>query len=706
MAGLIRREDVDAVREKARIEEIVGEHVTLKSAGVGSMKGLCPFHDERSPSFHVRPQLNLWHCFGCGEGGDVISFVQKIDHLGFAEAVEYLAGRTGITLRYEEGGGPRSGEEPGKRQRLVDAHRIAAEYYAEQLGSPEADTARAFLLERGFNADAAQGFGIGYAPKGWDHLLRHLRGKGFTEAELTATGLMSAGNRGQYDRFRGRLMWPIRDLTGTVVGFGARKLYEDDQGPKYLNTPETVLYKKSQVLYGIDLAKKSIAQTKQIVVVEGYTDVMAMHLSGVTTAVATCGTAFGVDHVRIARRLLGDTTAGGGVLLAGGDSLGGQVIFTFDGDAAGQKAALRAFGEEQRFFAQTFVAVDKEGRDPCEVRQTQGEAAVRDLIASRVPLFEFAIRSTLRQLDLNTVEGRVAGLRAAAPVVAGIRDSSMRPAYARELAGWLGMDVESVTRAVRDAGREAGRRRETRSADGTNGHPNGGHAGSGYSGGGDGHGGGAGSAGGPRSFGSHEGSGSGGGSDGVHPRDGESRADSITASINRRDPIARVEREALEVLLQLPDVVPSAEVDDLPGDTFTIPAYRVIHDAMRAAGGLISVGPGVPIGADALPDESPAASAARISWVERVREAAPQELDSLICELAVAPLPADRIEALGEYARGIVVRLFDVRALHDIADLRSRLGRMDAVAEADAYREAFTQLIALEEQRKRWRSSQ
>ncbi|HRA50685.1 DNA primase, partial [Actinotalea sp.] len=455
MAGRIRREDVAAVRERARIEEIVGEHVTLKTAGVGSMKGLCPFHDERSPSFHVRPQVGLWHCFGCGEGGDVISFLQKVDGLGFTEAVEHLAGRVGVQLRYEEGGAVRPGEEPGRRQRLLEAHRAAAAYYAEQLATPEAAVGRTFLAERGFDRSAAEHFGVGFAPQGWDHLLRHLRGRGFTEGELTSSGLMSQGNRGPYDRFRGRLVWPIRDVTGDVVGFGARRLLEDDQGPKYLNSPETPLYKKAQVLYGIDLAKREIARAKQVVVVEGYTDVMAAHLSGVPTAVATCGTAFGPDHARIVRRLVGDTSAGAGVQLASGTSVGGEIIFTFDGDAAGQKAALRAFGEDQKFYAQTFVAIEPSGMDPCELRQARGPDAVKALVAGRQPLFEFVLRSTLRAHDLDTVEGRVAALRASAPVVAGIRDAALRPEYARMLAGWLGMEQDAVRQAVAVAGRQA-----------------------------------------------------------------------------------------------------------------------------------------------------------------------------------------------------------------------------------------------------------
>ncbi len=533
MPGRIRREDVATVRERARIEEIVGEHVTLRPAGVGSMKGLCPFHDERTPSFHVRPQVGLWHCFGCGEGGDVISFLQKIDGLPFTEAVEHLAGRVGVQLRYEEGGAPRPGEEPGRRQRLIEAHRVAATWFAEQLTTPEAAPARTFLAERGFDRAAAEHFGVGYAPKGWDHLLRHLRGRGYTEAELTASGMLSQGQRGVYDRFRGRLIWPIRDVTGDVVGFGARRIYEDDQGPKYLNSPETALYKKAQVLYGIDLAKREIAKSKRVVVVEGYTDVMAAHLSGVRTAVATCGTAFGSDHARIVRRLLGDTAAGGGVQLSGGGSLGGEVIFTFDGDEAGQKAALRAFGEDQRFFAQTFVAISPGGMDPCELRQERGPEAVAALVDSRQPLFEFVLRSTLRRHDLDTAEGRVAALRAAAPVVAGIRDAALRPEYTRLLAGWLGMEGPAVERAVTTAGRAAAGR----------------------------------------------------GPDGP-ARAQEPVPDAAPRAPEREDPVVAEERIALAAVLQHPDTPGAAAFDELTPDAFTTPSLRAIHDAVRAAGGV------------------------------------------------------------------------------------------------------------------------
>lgn len=436
MAGRIRDEDIAEVRDRARIDDVVREYVTLKNAGGGSLKGLCPFHDERTPSFHVTPSRGMWYCFGCSEGGDVLNFLQKIDHLSFTEAVEKLAGRTGVQLRYVEGGAAVS-KSTGQRTRLVEAHAIAADFFRSQLGSPEAQIGRTFLTERGFDADAAAHFGVGFAPKSWDALTSHLRSRGFSEAEILAGGLASQGNRGIYDRFRGRLIWPIRDLGGDVVGFGARRLMEDDDGPKYLNTPETPLYKKSQVLYGVDLARRDIAKEQQVVLVEGYTDVMACHLAGVTTAVATCGTAFGAEHIKVLRRLLMDNAA-----------MRGSVVFTFDGDAAGQKAALKAFNEDQRFMAHTYVAVARDGLDPCDLRLAQGDAAVRALVEDKVPLFEFAIKQTIAAYDLNTAEGRVAALREAAPIISTIRDAALRPEYARRLAGWLGMDAAEVTRVM------------------------------------------------------------------------------------------------------------------------------------------------------------------------------------------------------------------------------------------------------------------
>ncbi|GDX23060.1 DNA primase [Actinomycetes bacterium] len=438
MSGRIRDEDVSYVRDRSPIDEVVGEYVQLKSAGGGQKKGLCPFHDEKSPSFHVTPSKGYFHCFGCQTGGDVIAFIMKMEHLTFTETIERLAERIGYQLTFDQSSGTRA--PAGQRSRLVAANLAAAIFYQEQLQLPEAAHGREFLQKRGFDREASASFGVGFAPDEWDSLTKYLQGKSFTIEEIMLAGLSKDGTRGPIDRFRNRLTWPIRDLSGDVVGFGARKLATDeaDQGPKYLNTPETPIYKKSQVLYGLDVAKKEIAKKRQAVIVEGYTDVMAAHLAGITTAVATCGTAFGDDHIRILRRLLMDD-----------DAFRGEVIFTFDGDAAGQKAALRAFTDDQKFVAQTFVAVEPNGKDPCELRQDSGDAAVRDLIARRVPLFEFAIKSAIAQYDLATPEGRVSALNIAAPLIGKIRDTSLRPEYARSLAGWLGMEVEIVSTAVK-----------------------------------------------------------------------------------------------------------------------------------------------------------------------------------------------------------------------------------------------------------------
>jgi DNA primase len=449
MAGRIKDEDVAYIRERAPIDEVVADYVQLKNAGGGQKKGLCPFHDEKSPSFHVTPSKGYFHCFGCQTGGDAIAFLMKIDHLTFTETVERLADRIGYTLRYEESGSAPSGPVVTSvtRNRLIAAHTEAAKFYQEQLNtSPDAAHGRDLLTKRGFDKAACQQFGVGYSPNEWDGLTKYLRGLGYSIDELELAGLSKMGQRGPIDKFRNRLMWPIKDISGDTVGFGARKLAsdEEDQGPKYLNTSETPIYKKSQVLYGLDVAKKEIAKKRQAVVVEGYTDVMAAHLAGITTAVATCGTAFGADHIRILRRLLMDD-----------DSFRGEVIFTFDGDAAGQKAALRAFSEDQKFVTQTFVAVEPDGLDPCELRQEKGDLALRDLIARRVPLFEFAIRSELAHHKLETAEGRVNALNASAPLVAQIRDKSLRPEYTRLLAGWIGIEVEVVTRAVAQGAKSA-----------------------------------------------------------------------------------------------------------------------------------------------------------------------------------------------------------------------------------------------------------
>lgn len=664
MAGLIRREDIEAVRERARLEDVVGEHVTLKNAGVGSLKGLCPFHDERTPSFHVRPQLGYWHCFGCGEGGDVITFIEKIHHLGFAEAVEYLADRTGVQLRYEEGGAVRRGVEPGTRQRLMDANRLAEAWFREQLATPEAQPGRDFLTSRGFDRHAAAHFGVGYAPAGWDNLARYLRGSGYTEAELVDSGLCSRGGqdgRRVYDRFRGRLIWPIRDVTGATVGFGARKLSEEDQGPKYLNTPETPVFHKSQVLYGLDLAKREVARSHRIVVVEGYTDVMAAHLSGVTTAVATCGTAFGADHVRVVRRLLGDVDdpAAGVVTGQGREARGGEVIFTFDGDAAGQKAALRAYAEDQRFATQTFVAVDPGGLDPCDLRMKEGDSGIPRLLSRRVPLFEFVIRTSLSHLDLDTSEGRVRGLRSAAPVVAGIRDRALKHEYTRRLAGWLGLPDAEVHAAVQAAGRRGAQPSAARG--------------------------------------------------GQWPADetaGPDAAAPVRGLPPVTDPVEQLEREALAVIIQFPVAAHQAGADELGADSFGQLTHRAVYEAVAAAGGTGEVPGLVQQAVAAGMGEQEAQRRATLRWLQQVRDGAIGLVEAAITELAVAPLPLPTIRGRGtevdasgleRYAKGVLDSLAVMGINRRLVEMRSRHRRMSP--QEEGYRELFSQIAALEQRR-------
>ncbi|WP_374455923.1 DNA primase [Nocardioides sp.] len=437
MAGRIRDDDIAEVREKARIDDVISGYVTLKRAGAGTLKGLCPFHDEKTPSFNVNPSRQFFHCFGCGEGGDVIAFLMKVDGLTFTETVERLAEKYGVQLRREDGDDEPQRPRGPARGRLIEAHKVAQEFYAEQLATADAVVARQFLHQRGFDQAAAATFGVGFAPRDGEALLRHLRGRRITDEESVAAGLVALG-RSHYDRFRGRLVWPIREANGDTIGFGARRIFDDDRiEAKYLNTSETAIYKKSQVLYGIDLARTAMKDSQQAVVVEGYTDVMACHLAGVKTAVASCGTAFGTDHARVLRRFMGD------------HGTGGEVIFTFDGDSAGQKAAMKVLESDQVFASQTYVAVAPEGMDPCDLRLEEGDEAVRELVAKRQPLYRFALDNILARYDLDRADGRVDALRDAATLVASIRDKTKVESFSRELAHMVGMDVDDVRAEVR-----------------------------------------------------------------------------------------------------------------------------------------------------------------------------------------------------------------------------------------------------------------
>ncbi|MEE1753376.1 DNA primase [Streptomyces sp. SP18CS02] len=609
MAGRINDDDVKAVRDAVPIDAVVSEYLQLRNAGGGNLKGLCPFHDEKSPSFQVSPSKGLFHCFGCQEGGDTIAFVMKIDHLSFSETVERLAAKAGITLRYEEGG-YNPGHQRGERIRLVEAHRAAAQFYIDQLDSAEAEIGRKFLAERGFDQAAAQHFDVGYSPAGWDHLTRFLRGKGFSDKELILSGLSQDGRRGPIDRFRGRLMWPIRDVGGEVVGFGARKLRDDDNGPKYLNTPETPIYKKSQVLYGIDLAKKDIAKSSRAVVVEGYTDVMACHLAGVTTAIATCGTAFGGDHIKILRRLLMDNGSA-------------RVIFTFDGDAAGQKAALRAFEDDQKFAAETYIAIAPDGMDPCDLRLAKGDAAVEELVQPRTPLFEFALRQIVGRYDLETPAGRAAALDEAAPIVARIKNVASQHEVAVQLAGMVGiLDTQFVVKRVAQLARWARDR-------------------------------------------------SGRGPAQARPAAANPQAPAPAVqpgpALNLRSPAHRTERELLKLALQHPGLV-SPAFDAYGADEFTAPPYAAVRQTIAEAGG-----------AEQGTEDT-------TGYLARVREAAPNDtVRALVTELAVEAVHARTVDETYAGMQLVSVRLRAVdRRIRDVQGTLARLAGHGDPAELSA----------------------
>ncbi|MEV6069002.1 DNA primase [Nocardia sp. NPDC052001] len=626
MAGRLPDRDIAAIRERARIEDVVGEYVALRRAGADSMKGLCPFHDEKSPSFHVRPNHGHFHCFGCGEGGDVFAFLQKIEHVGFVEAVEQVADKIGYKITYE-GGGTSVQRDRGTRSRLVAANAAAHEFYAAKLGEPEAETARKYLTDRNFDANAAAQFGCGYAPGGWDTLTKHLLRKGFEFKELEAAGLSKQGQRGPMDRFNRRLLWPIRNLSGDVIGFGARRLFDDDtMTAKYINTPETVLYKKSQVLFGLDLAKREIAKGHQAVVVEGYTDVMAMHLSGVKTAVASCGTAFGDEHLAMLRRLLMDD-----------NFWRGEIIYTFDGDAAGQAAALKAFSGDQKLAGQTYIAVAPDGLDPCELRQRSGDGAVRDLVARRVPLYEFVIRGLLAEHNLDTPEGQVDALRRGVPVVAQIKDNALRKAYATKLAGWVGWDdIQMVVRRVGDEARKSAR---------------------------------GAAAGGTRRT-------------GVPEREAaQPVTDQPASRPNPRDPVLAPQRQALTAALQYPAFA-GPVFDSLEPEAFTHAAYVATRAAIAEAGGT-------------------AAGLGGAEWVAAVADNTDDlTMRALVSELAAEQLPVKSEADIPRLVTGVLARVQEAWVGRQIAELKSKLQRISSTEQSEAYFALFGDLVALEQYRK------
>jgi DNA primase len=662
--GRIRDDDVAAVRDATRIEDVIGQHVTLKKAGGGSLKGLCPFHDERSPSFHVTPSRGLYHCFGCGKGGDVIAFLREVEGLSFADAVERLADKAGITLRRDDEPATGARRQPaGQRQQILAANRLAETFFADALGGTEAAQAREHLAQRGFDRTAAARFGVGYAPRDGQTLARHLRAHGIEDDLAVTAGLLARGATGVYARFRGRLIWPIRELSGDTIGFGARRLYDDDRiEAKYLNTPETPVYKKSTVLYGADLARRDIGTRAQAVVVEGYTDVMAAHLAGVTTAVATCGTSFGPEHADVLRRLLMDD-----------DRMHGEVVFTFDGDAAGQKAAERAFhGTDERFVAQTYVAIEPDGLDPCELRLARGDAAVRELVARREPLYRFVLRTLVTDYDLDRVDARIDAVRAGAALLGSVRDRAKREGYLRELADLTGTDpdeVRALVAAVQATSPRAGtgangavtNRRPTARPEPPPAAP----------------------ADAPDRT-----------TAGMAPGSAEAGGSRLGFPPEPRSPRQRVEHELLQYAVQCPLLLADPEAD-LPEGAFADPAHAAVHALISEVGGPAAAPPGA--------DGGRAGAAAGAEWVRTLLATATRDdVRGLVRALAVEGLPGDT-EPDAERAASLAARLAESVVAQQISARKSRLQRMNPVTEKKQYDKLFSELIVLEARRRELR---
>jgi DNA primase len=429
----IKEQDIDDLRERGDIVEIISAHTQLKRSGGHTFKGLCPFHSEKTPSFTVDSSRGLWFCFGCGEGGNVYTFVQKMETLPFPEAVEWVARKSGYDLHYEE---VRPGEAraAGLKARLIEANRRAVEFFHRALmNSPDALEARRYLEGRGFGKEVAARWKLGYAP-GRDSLCRHLLDNGFSAEEILKADLGRRSERdgSLYDSFRQRITFPTWSLQGDVVGFGARAL-RPDQGPKYLNSAETPVFSKSRVMYGLDKAKSAISRGSALVV-EGYTDVIALHEAGITETVATNGVALTESHFELLKRF------------------SDRAVLMFDADDAGKGATERGFGLHHRIGLEVLVAPLPNGRDPAEVVKDDGPEAIRKIIDTAQPLLEFKLEQTISKLPLDTPEARSRAAREAATVLGWHPDPIARHEYAFAVGRRIGVEPEAIQRVLAERG--------------------------------------------------------------------------------------------------------------------------------------------------------------------------------------------------------------------------------------------------------------
>jgi DNA primase len=612
MPGRIRQEDVETVRDRADIVKVVSGYLQLKKTGRDSLTGLCPFHPEKTPSFSVSPAKQVYHCFGCGEGGNVFRFVEKIENLSFREVVERLANETGVTLRYE-GDSPAERRAAGRREVLHRANAEAGRLFHRMLvEGREATDARGYLEQRGISPGSVERFAVGYAPAYPDFLLRRMS-KAYSPEVLVEAGLVTRGDRGDLrDRFRGRLMFPIHDLSGNAVGFGARLLAApgrpEPEGAKYLNTAESPVYRKGSLLYNLHRAKAQIAKTGgRAFVVEGYTDVIALDQAGIQTAVATCGTALGEDHFRLLSRFTD------------------RVVLAFDSDDAGARAAERAYAFHQQYPVEVFVLILPAGKDPADFVLEHQEGAAERLEAltrDAVPLVEFIIGRAVLSSDLSTEEARLAAVRAGLAYVEPIENPMLRAHYAGVLAQRAGVGdryvLEQLDRLVADRPGAVA--------------PSSAIAGQG-----------------------------------------------ATDAGPRRSPRERVEREALRLLVQAPELCPSPP-GALDPERFATPMYRKAFDFLREPRpGSNGEGPG--------------------SFVARAQDRG-EGFGRLIAALAVEPTEADG-EPTREYAEAVFVRLEELYLGRQIDELRRELERMNPQKDPTGYEDLFGQMVSLLGRRRR-----
>ncbi len=584
----IRQDDVEAVRERTDIVRLVSEYVALKKAGK-SMTAVCPFHTEKTPSFTVDAGKQVYYCFGCGVGGNAFHFLMGVEHLTFPEAVERLARRAGITLRYE-GLTADDRKQMSRRQALYRANAHAAElYHRFLLESKEAEAARRYLQARGFSRATVETFGIGFAPGYPDFLLRRTA-RDVSPELLVEAGLARKDAGGAIrDFFRSRVTFPVHDLAGQSVGFGARLL--EGEGPKYLNSSDTPVYRKSEMLYNLNRAKAEITRAGRAFVVEGYTDVIDLHQAGVPIAVATCGTAVGESHFRLLSRFAR------------------RVILAFDSDEAGARAAERAHAFFETYGLEVQVLILPAGLDPADFVTENGAEEFEALAGKAEPLVDYMLERSIRDTDLATPEGKARAWRQALPIVERLTDPVLQGEYAGRLADLVGVGDTEIRRALQS----------------------------------------------------------------LHERGGSAGPPAEEAAVDRRDPVREVEKEALKLLVQHPEMARD-QLGSLRPDHFAAEQGRQVFAFLLAAG-----------------DET-------AGVVERAGE---HGMTEVVAELAVEPLKG---EATPGYAKRVFSRLEELSIDRRIATMKRRLQRLNPTTEPDTYDSMFEELVALEGERRRVRA--